>query len=325
MRERTFWAELALVQIAAAGEIVLLDAPELDDSPALGKMLAERRLVLHACSEDLEVLAHTTGIAPTHIEDTQLAAAMAGYPFQMSYQKLVAEVCGVELGKEVTRSDWLKRPLTDKQLMYAADDVRYLAEVRQHLTDRLDKLGRLSWWQEECQRQLDKSRKVTAPEDSWKQVKGAGRIQGQALARLQLLAAWRDQQAVQSNRPKSFILKNDLLLQLSQTTPTNCADLVATGLPKGLVRRQGDSLLQLLQQANNAVPPAPLPSTLDGKQRQQVKKMKKRAADIAERMGVEVQLLVRRRWLEALARNPANPPQEMMGWREAVVLKELSC
>lgn len=323
MRERTFWAELALVQVAANGELALLDAPRLADVQALGRLMAGKTLVLHACSEDLEVLAHTTGVAPIHIEDTQLGAALAGYPLQLSYQKLVEEVCGITLPKDATRSDWLKRPLTAQQLEYAADDVRYLGEVRAALVQKLDALGRRDWWREECERLLQQVLSVTPADDCWRQVKGAGNLQGREVGRLQVLAAWRDGEARERNLPRSFVLHDRDLLALAQKAPTSQAQLASLDLPPGLIRRQGDRLLDLLRQADNLPSPAPLPGPLDGEQKKAAKQLKQVAEQVAKELGLEVEVLIRRRWLEALVRNPDVLPEPMTGWRKPVLTDRL--
>lgn len=323
MRERTFWAELALVQVAANGALVLLDAPRVQDKPALGQLLAQKTLVMHACSEDLDVLSHTTGIAPVRIEDTQLAAALAGYPLQMSYQKLVEAECGVTLPKDATRSDWLKRPLTAQQLDYAADDVRYLAEVRDKLAQKLDAQGRRDWWQEECARLLQQVLSVTPADACWRQVKGAGNLQGRELARLQRLASWRDSEARARNLPRSFVLKDPELLQLCQRAPTSQGQLSSLDLQPALMRRHGDKLLELLREAIDAPIPAPLPEPLDAEQKKTAKHLKQLAEQVAKEQQLEVEVLLRRRWLEALVRDPDTIPEPMNGWRQSVLTDRL--
>ena len=323
MRERTFWAELALVQVAVGDELVLLDAPRLADPAELGRLLAPKTWVLHACSEDLDVLTHTTGVAPTRIEDTQLAAALVGHPLQLGYQKLVDIVCGITLPKDATRSNWLQRPLSAQQLDYAADDVRYLAQLREALVQQLTQLGRLDWWQEECARLLQQVLAVTPAADCWRQVKGVGNLQGRELARLQALAAWRDGEARARNLPRSFVLKDAELLQLSQRAPASQAQLASLELAPGLIRRQGDKLLELLRAAMDAPVPAPLPEPLDGAQKKTAKQLKQLAEQVAKELGLEVEVLLRRRWLEALVREPEVLPEPLTGWRKSVLTERL--
>lgn len=323
MRERTFWANLALVQVAAGDELVLFDAPRESSLENFGKLLADKRLVLHASSEDLEVLAHATGVAPRQVEDTQLAAALVGLPLQLSYQKLVETACGVLLPKDATRSDWLQRPLSPAQLAYAADDVRYLEAAHDWLQAQLVAKGRLSWWQEENGRLLRQVLSTTAPDQLWKQVKGAGSLSGMEVTRLQQLAAWRDAEARSHNVPRSFIVKDDLLLQLARRAPETLAQVGNLGLAPGLVRRQGDVLLDLLANARNLPMPAPLPGMLEGKQKQAFGQMKQVVAEVAAELGLETEVLARRRWLEALVRQPDVLPEPLTGWRQELLARRL--
>lgn len=323
MRERTFWAELALVQVAAGDELVLLDTPHEKNLAPLGDLLAHKRIVLHACSEDLEVLTHATGVAPCQIEDTQLAAALVGLPLQLSYQKLVEAACGVTLAKDVTRSDWLKRPLTDAQLAYAADDVRYLKQVHDWLTEQLKSKARLDWWKEENARLLRQVLTATPADLLWKQVKGAGSLVARETTRLQQLAIWRDTEARAHNVPRSFILKDDVLLQLARRVPENLKQLSDRGVAPGLLRRQGDLLLQLLHGADHLPIPEAMPGVLEGAQKQAFTRMKQVVQEVAAEVGLEAEVLVRRRWLEALVRNPAVLSEPLTGWRQDLLTQRL--
>ncbi|MFC6330332.1 ribonuclease D, partial [Alloalcanivorax gelatiniphagus] len=181
MRERTYYPRLALVQVHDGQAIRLIDTTRVAAAD-LATALAGRVLVMHACSEDLEALATFTGDYPARVEDTQIAAALTGEDMQMSYQRLVEDRLGVSLPKGATRTDWLKRPLSEEQLRYAVDDVKYLIEVAEGLREQLARLGRLDWWHEECERLRQDALRRAAPGDAWRQVKGAGALRGQELA-----------------------------------------------------------------------------------------------------------------------------------------------
>lgn len=323
MRERTFWAKLALVQIEAGGHIVLLDAPQLADAAALGQLMAPKRLVLHACSEDLDVLMHTTGVPLEHIEDTQLAAALAGHPLQLGYQRLVAATCGVDIPKDATRSNWLARPLSTRQLDYAADDVRYLEEARRRLVEKLESCGRMGWWKEECDRMLAQARQEVPAAARWRQVKGASLLQGREFARLQVLAAWRDQEARRSNRPRSFVIKDDKLLALCQQAPQNVEQLRRMGLSPGLFKRSAATLLQLLVDAEDQPLPIALPAPLDPEQKLVLKRLKQVVKQVASELQLEPEVLARRRWLESLLRHPDKLPEPLTGWRKPLLVERL--
>ncbi|HAB08742.1 MAG TPA: ribonuclease D, partial [Alcanivorax sp.] len=206
MRERTYFPRLALVQVHDGERIRLIDTTRVDPT-ALVPLFAERPLIMHACSEDLEALASFAGAYPRRVRDTQIAAALTGEDMQVGYQRLVENRMGVSLAKGATRTDWLKRPLSEEQLLYAEDDVKYLPELAEQLQAELERLGRLEWWYEECARLRDDARRRAEPQAVWRQVKGAGNLQGRELAVLEALADWREATARERDLPKGFVLR----------------------------------------------------------------------------------------------------------------------
>lgn len=315
MRERTFWPQLALVQLNVDGRIYLIDAPALKGDALLTELLTQHPLVMHGCSEDLEAIRVFTGVLPCEIRDTQVAAALCGASLQLSYQRLVADTFEVELPKDATRTDWLRRPLSIRQLDYARDDVVWLPQLAEGLTERLSDLRRLAWWQEECQAMLDAVPSATPLPDAWKQVKGAGGITGVPLAHLEAVAAWRDREARSRDLPRSFLLKDPVLLALCQSAPTSLAQLEPLGVHPSVVRRDGQTLLALLRDSAANTPPPALPGPPEPEERARVKRLRAAAEEVAQKLDLETDVLVRRRWLESLARNPDQLPSRLTGWR----------
>ncbi|ASK34492.1 ribonuclease D [Alcanivorax sp. N3-2A] len=322
MRERTYFPRLALVQVHDGDGIYLIDTTQVDPA-VLAAALANRPLVMHACSEDLEALAAFTGVYPAGVEDTQIAAALVGEDMQLGYQRIVETRLGVSLAKGATRTDWLRRPLSDEQLSYAEDDVKYLPALAQGLREQLDRLGRLPWWREECARLREEAVARAEPGEPWRQVKGAGHLQGQPLAVLRELAQWREQVARERDLPKGFVLRDPEMLEISRETRPSLAGLQRLGLHPKLLRRDGDTIIECIERGLRAEPPAPLPEPLDGEQRQKVKALRDKVAGIAEQLALKPDVLVRRRWLEALVRDPARLPEPMAGWRHDIVAKPL--
>lgn len=322
MRERTFWPQLALVQVHDGEQIRLIDTTQVNGT-TLSPLFQQHPLVMHACSEDLEAIAAFTGDYPAVIEDTQIAAALTGEDMQLGYQKVVQMLLGVELPKGATRTNWLKRPLSQEQLLYAEDDVKYLPEVTDILRDRLVNLGRESWWREECQRLLEQARTVTAPEKAWRNVKGAGLLQGQALAVLAVLTPWRDRMARERDLPKGFVLKDAQLLDLARSSRSDRGLFSDLGLHPKVIRRDGDTLLELLEAGRRGAPPEPLPGPPDAQQKKRAKMLRKRVGEIAESMNMKPDVLMRRRWLESLIRHPDQVPEPLTGWRNEIVTKPL--
>lgn len=323
MRERTFWPNLALVQVNTGDRIALIDPLTLNRGEELLPLLEGRLLYMHGCSEDLEVLRYATGQLPTAIGDTQIASALSGGSLQSGYQRLVEEVVGVELPKGATRTDWLKRPLSEEQLHYAVQDVEYLPPVVEVLVERLDKLGRMAWWQEECERMLLEAARESEPEDAWRQVKGIGRLPAECLAAARALAAWREEQARARNLPRGFVLRDDDLLLLARERPDSRNRLKDLGLHPGLLRRDGEELLRLVVDSRGDTGPGPLPGPPNADERALVKKLRRRVAELASELGLEPEVLMRRRWLESLVRHPEDPPLALTGWRRSRVTEPL--
>lgn len=322
MRERTFWPQLALVQVHDGRSIRLIDAPQISPS-TLAPVFRDHTLVMHACSEDLEAIAAHGGVYPQRIEDTQIAAALCGDSMQLSYQRLVQQVLGVELPKGATRTNWLKRPLSEEQLHYAVDDVKYLPELVQILRARLQTLGRQDWWQEECQRLLAQARHEPEPENAWRHVKGASQLAGPSLSVLAALAPWRDATARRRNLPKGFVIKDAQLLDLARSKRTDRSALSQAGLHPKAIRRDGDALLALMADAQQNTPPEPLPGPPDAQQKKRVKQLRSRVAEIATSLQLQPDVLMRRRWLEALIRQPEQMPEPLSGWRYELVARPL--
>ncbi len=212
--------KLALVQMGAAdgtswAEDCLL---ALDPAP-LAELLRDAGAVkvLHDAQQDLDHLYHYTGAKPVNVFDTQLAAAFAGLPANLSLQKLVQETTGVGLAKTETTTDWMQRPLTEAQVAYALDDVRYLGEVRAELLKRADGFGTRAWLDEEMRRYDNPDLYGDAdPQEVWKRVKcGRVRLDGCGWAVLRELAATRETLAREWNLPKTWLADDASLAEMA--------------------------------------------------------------------------------------------------------------
>ncbi|HHQ15079.1 MAG TPA: ribonuclease D, partial [Chromatiales bacterium] len=192
-RTNTYRPQLCLVQLASTDRLGLIDMlADLDTEP-LRRLLAnsDGLKLFHAASQDMEVLQLSLGTLPNRIFDTQIAAGLLGYPAQMGYAKLVAELLDVELDKGATRTDWSRRPLSDTQLKYAAADVTWLLQVYEILRGKLQEAGRLAWAEEDSARLLDPSRYVVDPEQAWQRLPGIAYLPVDAQHRARALAKWR--------------------------------------------------------------------------------------------------------------------------------------
>ena len=320
MREKTFFPELALVQLGRAGEVLLLDAPALGSAPASVEFLGASTIKgMHSASEELQAFHHTYAALPRPLFDTQLAAGLCGMDPGMSYQRLVASLCDIVLEKGETRSDWLKRPLTQAQLTYAADDVRYLLEPHRQLASTLDLQGRRAWLDEDCERMLSNAIEPDDPHPHLA-LRPAQGLPTEAQARLRRLLLWRDGLARGGNRPRNWVLDAGLALDLvNRPPPDRTAFEAALDRNPKSPRRRRDELFELLMATLTPeeldIPLATLPENTE---REQLKLLQAAVAEHAKALGLHESVLASRRHLETLLRE-GRWSRQLSGWRRIVL------
>ncbi|HVN44035.1 MAG TPA: ribonuclease D [Steroidobacteraceae bacterium] len=326
LRERTYRAQLCLIQVATGDEASCIDplaVPELAPlAPVLGADSVVK--VMHASRQDLEVLLPVTGLTQP-VFDTQIAASLTGLPAQVGYAEAVRRFLGQELDKSHTRTDWSRRPLTPEQIAYALDDVRYLLPLATRLQEELARLGRLEWLAEELATLCDARALTVAPEDAWLRLKGGRALDPARQRLLQLLAAWRERAALAHNRPRGWILDDAVLRELVLQVPRTLSALAdIPQIPPGLVKRRGAELLQCIDAAQV---PSPAPE-FPGRQRPDperaalVRKLSSITQATARELNLVPEVLATRRDLEQLAAGRRDGPL-LRGWRRAVLGERL--
>ena len=263
LREKTYYPKLCLLQVAVPGVVACVDPLAIEDISPLLDVIYDTNItkVMHAARQDMEILYHLRGTLPAPVFDTQVAALLLGFPDQVGYGTLVSELLGVTLDKLHTRADWSRRPLSPEQIRYAADDVVYLAQVYERLVERLDELGRLDWLSGDFERLVQPELYSNPPQLAWLKVRGINRIKGASLSVLQALAGWRESLAQQLDRPRGWMLRDDVLVDIARHLPGNLAALgKIRGLNERVVSRNGEQLLGLIAAARDREP-EPLPAT----------------------------------------------------------------
>ena len=328
VRERTFRADLGLVQVFDGENCWLIDPMALGDLDPLADFLGNSTMmkVIHSGSEDMEVLFHRLGSVPRAIVDSQIACAMLGQPLQLGYHHAVDWLFGVEIEKDHTRSNWLRRPLSSGQLRYAALDVVLLPTMMRRLQVELGQLGRWAWLQEDVQRMIRASTQDVDPGRAWARIGGAGSLSDSERVVLSALAAWREHTAMEKNIARGFVVADSSLLAMARRKPHSKADLgqIEKLHPKA-VERYGETWLALVAQAPSNPPVQPLPQ-LSRAQRTLLNTMRKRVAAIADSLKVDAALLASRKQLERLIftySQSGRLPERFDGWRKAVVTAEL--
>lgn len=227
MRERTYRARLCLVQIAIGGDVFIVDPLDVSDLSAIADVVADPsvEVIVHAGRQDLEIFYELYGSVPANVYDVQVAAAFAGYGASLPYGRLVEETTGARLKKGESYSDWCRRPLTEEQLRYAADDVRYLVEVAARLKRELEDQGRAGWVLEELSVLEAKESYEVDVDDAYRRVGGRGSLTGKQLAVLRSVAAWRESEAQRRDMPRGWIVKDPTLVEIARRAPSSVGAL----------------------------------------------------------------------------------------------------
>ena len=254
MREKTYRAQLCLVQVSAGDDIYIIDPLKVDTAPVAALVAdPDVEVLLHAARQDLELFNDLYGVVPTNVFDVQAAAGFAGYGASLSYGKLVEATLGVALEKGESYTDWCRRPLTDKQLKYAGDDVRYLGAIADRLKDELDAGGRLKWALGEMETLEAPESYAFEPSVAWLRVKGRGTLNGRQLAVLRELAAWREEEASRRDIPRGWVIKDPTLIELARRSPTSTNALRdIRGLNSKEAERSGRSIVAAVERGRDA-------------------------------------------------------------------------
>ena len=329
LREKTYYPKLCLLQIATDEVVACIDPIALDDLSPLLDVIFDARItkVMHAARQDLEILFNIRGSVPVPVFDTQIAALLLGYPDQIGYGNLVKETLGVSLEKKHTRADWSLRPLSKDQIQYAADDVVYLVAVYQQLLEKLNGLQRLEWLNGDFERLTSTELYLNDPDKAWLKVKGGKRLKGTSLSVLQAFAAWREKTAQKKNIPKGWLMRDDVLIDLARLQPDSVSALgKIRGIGEGLVKRNGDYLLGLIEDAKEKQP-QPL---ADREFRKRLSPSQDALVDVmmavvrisAENNSLNPAVLATRKHLEKLLTGETDSSL-MQGWRKKLIGDQL--
>lgn len=325
MRIDTFYPKAGLIQIGDGKCAFLIDPLLIGNWQPLAELIEDRNVVkvLHACSEDLEVLLRLTGKLPQPLFDTQLAAGYLNLGFSMGYSRLVQEVLGIDLPKGETRSDWLQRPLSETQVSYAAEDAVHLAELFSALRARLSD-DKYAWVLEDGAELVAQLRREVQPDSLYREVKLAWKLSPQQLAVLRALCAWREREARLRDVPRNRILKEHALWPIAKSQPTNLAALARIDdMHPRTLRQDGETLLQLIKHAASLPAeqwPEPLPEPLPIEASGILKQLRAVGQAEGQRLGIAPELMLRKKTLEALLKSgypdgPYTLPDSLRGWR----------
>jgi len=247
VRERTFFIQLGIVQVAIDGLEAIIDPLAMEVLDPLYEVIADPAVekIVHAGEQDFAALYERGGVVPANVFDSQIAAALVGYGDQISYAKLTARVTGVQLSKLETLTDWTARPLTKAQIEYSLEDVRYLSAIREHLRSRLDELGRSGWEREECARlESPETYRNLEPREYYRRLKTGG-LNDESLGVLRSVAAWREEVARSRNLPRGWVMRDQSILEIARRRPSSPKSLKQIrSLKPSQIGKDGDAIVR---------------------------------------------------------------------------------
>lgn len=257
LREKTYYAKLCLVQLATDDEVAIVDPFKIDDLRAMAAVLEDENVmkVFHAAGQDLEIIWHEVGCMPKPLFDTQVAAALLGHTQQIGYGALVHAVCGVQLKKIDSFTDWSRRPLSESQLDYAADDVVYLPRMYNRMRSELERLGRLHWLDPEFEEMSSSERFESDERQRYKRLKRVGQLSRRQLACAREVAAWRELTAQKRDVPRKWVITDEQIVEACKREARTIDDLfMVRGMREKLGTRDARAVAALMKSALDAPP-----------------------------------------------------------------------
>lgn len=328
MREKTYYAQFCLLQVANEDLIACVDPLALDLGPLL-ELIYDPAIVkvMHAGRQDLELFYDLRQTLPRPVFDTQLAATLLGQGEQIGYAALVQNILGVQLDKLHTRTDWSQRPLDPEQLHYAADDVRYLGAIYLAQQSALQDKGRQDWLHDDFAELTDEKNYVNSPLNAWQRVRQTNVLKGVQLAVLRAVTAWREERAKVANRPRKWIISDEVLVDLAKRMPETQEQLSKLrGLEAQMAKSQGATLLELVRAARilprEQWPQLPSHDRLDASQDALVDALMAVVRVRSAQNAVSAATLATRKDLEALVLGHADAAV-LHGWRAGLVGHDL--
>jgi ribonuclease D len=337
VRIRTFYPQLGLIQLFDGKNLSLIDPTELTDMSPFVELLKDTSVlkVLHACGEDLEVFQNAFGCTPFPMVDTQLMAAFLGHGLSTGFASLVEEYLGVELDKSESRTDWMARPLTQKQLDYAAADVHYLFPLYEILFDKVTEAG---WWsavQQESDLLVSKRIRAVNEENVYLDIKGAWQLKPSELAILKPLATWRYRQAIKRDLALNFIFKEGDLLTVARLGLTGFKKMEEEDIDIRAINRHGAKIADIVKKAKQTPAdeyPAKIERLMDYPgYKQTFKNMKDIVKSASQKSGLATEFLASKKqinqlisWVWKKERDPVRLPDVMRGWRLELIGEKMN-
>jgi ribonuclease D len=322
LRERTFFPELCLIQVATKTVIAAVDclAGVALDGFADALSTPQHSWVLHSSSQDLEILLQSGVTLPSKLIDTQIAGALLGMTPQIGYAQLVEDLMDIQLDKSHTRTDWRRRPITPAALEYAIDDVRYLLPLWSRLEHKLRETHRYDWFTQDCASMLESFRQGDK-EWPWERIKGVRSLDQTSQAVARSLSSWRETEAARINRPRRWLLSDEVLVALARGQPASKEELAKGYTLNGkFISRHAEKLLDVIEMARSGAHQHRIlaSNSLSPPERQQLKLLSQTVRNRAEDLGLATEVLATRQEMTDWMRGQS-PGRLATGWRAEVM------
>ena len=330
LREKTYYAKLCLIQLATDDETAIVDPFAVDDLGVLAPILLDEGVtkLFHAGSQDLEILLREVGVLPKPIFDTQVAAALLGHTQQIGYAALVHAECGVTLKKIDSFTDWSRRPLSESQLEYAADDVVYLPRMYARMRAALEDKGRLAWLAHDFEEMSDPAKYAVNERERFRRLKRVSQLSRRQLSAAREVAAWRELEAQRRDVPRKWVITDEQIVEACKREARTIDELfMVRGMRERLSTRDARAVVALMSSALDAPPDAWPELDRCGRSEPNVDAQLDLMAAIvrlrAKESGVAFPTLASHDDLARVARGYREDVDLLRGWRRALVGEEL--
>lgn len=334
VRIRTYYPHLGLIQMYDGKQISLIDPLTITEWTPFVELLTNPAVLkyLHAGSEDLEVFSHQFGCVPTPMIDTQVVAAFLGYPISCGFATLVEKYEHIALDKSESRTDWLARPLTEKQCQYASGDVFYLLPLAKKLIAQAQEAGYMDAIVDECEMIAERRQETESPELAYRDIGNAWQLRGQQLACLKMLAEWRLNQARARDMALNFVVREEHLWSVARYLPTSLAELDALSLSGQEIRCHGRRLLDFVAKAKQIKDedcPEPIGNLIEQPNyKKAFKAIKTVIQEVSEGQRYNPELLASRRQINQLLnihwKIKTGEPELLSRWRKALLAEKIT-
>ncbi len=334
VRIRTYYPHLGLIQMYDGKQISLIDPLTITEWTPFVELLTNPAVLkyLHAGSEDLEVFSHQFGCVPTPMIDTQVVAAFLGYPISCGFATLVEKYEHIALDKSESRTDWLARPLTEKQCQYASGDVFYLLPLAKKLIAQAQEAGYMDAIVDECEMIAERRQETVSPELAYRDIGNAWQLRGQQLACLKMLAEWRLNQARARDMALNFVVREEHLWSVARYLPTSLAELDALSLSGQEIRCHGRRLLDFVAKAKQIKDedcPEPIGNLIEQlNYKKAFKAIKTVIQEVSEGQRYNPELLASRRQINQLLnihwKIKTGEPELLSRWRKALLAEKIT-